>query len=182
MEVALESAGVVVVPVAELKAYLRITTVDQDAVLGALIDAAAGQCERFTGQPPVVRDAQDIVPVGTKWTRLALAPVRAITAVMGIPAEGSEFALPAGAYAIDIDARGEGWIRIDSPGAAGRVRVSYSAGIAQEMGATPPELRAGILRLAAEDYLTREAGRTMRAGLPPTVTALWRPWRRMRLA
>lgn len=167
----------------ELKAYLRVTGTSEDIFLDRLLGAASGQCERFTGQALVRRNFDDMVPVEAGWTRLGQAPVSAITQVMGVPAEGAAFVLPVDAYAIDIDADGEGWVRIDRAGAAGRARVSYQAGLAGAAEWVPEPLRSGIVRLAAEAYWRREAGTGAAAGstLPATVTALWRPWRRMRL-
>jgi hypothetical protein len=49
----------------------------------------------------------------------------------------------------------------------------------QRIGTTCPNLRHGIIRLAAHQYRMRESAGA--DALPPaSVTALWRPWRRMR--
>lgn len=171
---------------AAARAYLRIETADEDAVLSEMIGAAMAMGERFTGQVLLTRTLTEIVPVRREWTRLAATPVRAVTGVEGLPAEGAAFALPVGAYAIDIDAGGDGWVRVPQPGAAGRVRVTLSAGMASEWGTLPEPIRHGILRLSAHLFDAR--GRAAQSGndrgdggVPAAVTALWRPWRRMRL-
>jgi uncharacterized phiE125 gp8 family phage protein len=44
----------------------------------------------------------------------------------------------------------------------------------------PEALRQGVVRLAAHFYTHRTAAED--EGPPAAVTALWRPWRRMRLS
>jgi uncharacterized phiE125 gp8 family phage protein len=103
-----------------------------------------------------------------------------IGGVEGLPPEGAALAFAAGQYAVDIDASGDGWVRVASPGPANRIRVSYQAGLAGEWSGIPEALRQGVVRLAAHLYADRDGPEL--GGPPAAVTALWRPWRRMRLA
>lgn len=103
--------------------------------------------------------------------------MRAITLVEGLPADGAAFVMPAGAYAVDIDANGDGWVRVMQPGAAGRVQVSFEAGMAADWVGIPEPLRQGVVRLAAHLFAHRDGPDD--GGPPAAVTALWRPWRRM---
>ncbi|RVT43430.1 head-tail connector protein [Sphingobium algorifonticola] len=180
MGLAIVEAAGLAVPVADLKAYLRIDSGGEDMLLERLIRAATDLCERFIGQWLIVRAGEDVMPVRTgTWQRLDARPVVAIESVTGVPAEGAAFALAVDAYAIDIDRHGDGWVRVMEPGAAGRIRVRYRAGIADDAAAIPEGIRHGIVRMAAEMHGLREGD----AATPPAaVTALWRPWRRMRLA
>lgn len=160
------------------KADLRIDGDADDAQIARHAAAAIELCEALTGVATIVREWHDTVPAGSTWQVLAVAPVLGIDGVEGLPAEGAAFALAAGAYAIDIDAAGEGWVRVTAPGAAGRVRVAYSAGLAAEWEGLPAALRQGVVLLTAHLFEARALG-----GAPPTaVAALWRPWRRMRLS
>jgi len=179
MTVTIGSAAAPAVPLNELKAYLRISLTDEDALLQGLIAAATETAERFTGQVLVERAIDETMPTSSDWRRLSIRPVRAITAVTGLPAEGAEFALPVDAYAIDIDRNGDGWVRIVRPGAAGRVRVRYLAGMSGDGAGIPETIRHGIVRLAGEYHARREGLETQP---PAAVAALWRPWRRMRLS
>ena len=105
-----------------------------------------------------------------------VTPVRAIEGVERIAADGSAVTLPSGEYEIDIDSRGDGWVKVAGEG---RVRVSGRAGMAGEPNGVPEPLRQGIVRLAAHLFANRDG----EGGEPPAaVTALWRPYRRMRLA
>ncbi len=173
-----DEGGGPAVPLEALKDYLRITGGAEDGLLTRLLASASGLCEQFIGQWLIVREGREIIAASAEWRRLAASPVIAVSAVEGWSGAGEASALPVGGYAIDIDAAGDGWVRVSAPGVR-RVRVSYSAGIAAEPSALPEALGQGIVRLAADLYGTREG----REGAPPAaVTALWRPWRRMRLA
>jgi uncharacterized phiE125 gp8 family phage protein len=121
---------------------------------------------------------QSIQPALPGWQRLAATPVTAITLVEGIGADGAVAALPLAAYAIDIDARGEGWVRIADPGGAARVRVTSAAGRAASWGALPPPLRQVVVLLAGYLFSERDATRPP----PAAITALWRPFRGLALA
>lgn len=87
-----------------------------------------------------------------------------------------ETVLAVDAYAIDIDRNGDGWVRV---GQRGTVRIAYRAGIAADGTGVPEAVRLGIIRLAGEYYAQRDGAAT---APPAAVSALWRPWRRMRLA
>jgi uncharacterized phiE125 gp8 family phage protein len=72
-------------------------------------------------------------------------------------------------------------VRIARQGAAGRVAVRFVAGLAPDWAGLPDALRHGVVRLAAEAYRQRDDPGP--APQPPSaVAALWRPWRRMRVA
>jgi uncharacterized phiE125 gp8 family phage protein len=164
----------------EAKTYLRIEHDDEDALIAALLTSAIRHCEGFVGQLIIRRAVTDRMPVSSAWKRLGVTPVQSITSVTGIPAEGATFALPVGAYALDIDGNGDGWIRVTQPGAAGRVDVAVLAGIASGWGDIPDPLRHGILRLTGHLHANRDGASD--TGPPAAVAALWRPWRRMVLS
>jgi len=167
------------VPLVEAKAHLRINVSDEDALLAGLLRAAADMCEAFTGRALVERAVAEVLAAPTAWTRLGAAPVRAIQGVEALAEEGTATALAAAAYAVDVDAAGDGWVRLLQFTGAKRIRVSYLAGMASGPNGLPEALRHGIVRLAAHLYVHRD--RPDGAGPPAAVTALWRPWRRLRL-
>ena len=167
------------VALAELKAFLRIAVGEEDALLAGLVRAAAEQCEAFTGRALIDRAVEEIVAGGTARIRLTAGPVRAIEAVAAIDAAGEASMLDAESVATEIDAAGDGWLRLRAATTATRLRVDYRAGMAADWNGIPELLRHGIVRLAAHFYLRREKARD--GGMPAAVTALWRPWRRLRL-
>lgn len=164
----------------EAKAYLRIENDGEDALIDRLIAAAIGHGEAFTGQVLLARTFCEAMPAAPGWRRLTATPIGAIGAVEGLAPAGGSFALAAGTYAIDIDAAGDGWVRVIAPGEATRVTVRYTAGLASGWSGLPEPLRQGITRLATHLYTHRDAADE--TAPPAAVAALWRPWRRMRLA
>jgi len=176
MTVTIENGGPLAAPLDALKAYLRISSTAEDDLLTDLIRAATDVAERFIGQLIVARGVEQILEPSSEWRALAMRPVTAITAVAGVPATGPEFPLGVDAYAVDIDGNGDGWLRMRDAGAAARIHVSYRAGIAADADGVPDSIRLGIVRLAGDYHALREG---VRAHPPASVTALWRPWRRM---
>ena len=166
------------VSMAEAQAYARVETGEEEALLAGLVRSACALCEAFTGQVLVVRGCVEVIAATSEWQRLTLNPVRSIDMVEAVAADGSAVALAVADYAVDIDARGDGWVRIVGT-VVGRIRVSGQAGMASDANGVPEPLRQGILRLVAHLFATRDSG----GGEPPAaVTAMWRPYRRMRLA
>jgi uncharacterized phiE125 gp8 family phage protein len=167
---------------AAAKGFLRVERADEDALIDALVAAAAEQCEAFTGRTLLARGFTETLEGGRAWRRLSRIPVRAIASVEAVPDEGPAQALAADSYAIDIDAGGDGWVRLTAPGDIRRIRIGYQAGLAAGWEDLPAALRHGMIRLAAYFYTDRTAGSGRGQSEPPAaVTALWRPFRRLRL-
>ena len=164
---------------AEAKAFLRVEGPGEDTLIGKVVGSAVELCEQFTGEVLLQRIFRERLRADGSWTKLGRRPVRAILGVEGIDG-GSSVALLAGTYSTDIDADGAGWVRVIGPGTASQIRVTSSCGIAQDWGGIPEPLRQGIIRLAAHLYTHRSAAGD--PGPPAAVTALWRPYRRLRLA
>ena len=163
----------------EVKAHLRVSVSDEDALLAGLARAAADMCEAFTGRALIEREVSEMLGAARGWMRLGAGPVRAILGVEALAQDGETSALAAQDYAVDIDAAGDGWVRLAGAGEATRIRVSYRAGMAADPNGIPEALRHGIVRLTAYLYMVRD--RAEEGGPPAAITALWRPWRRLRL-
>jgi len=169
---------------AEAADFLRAGGAGEAALIAALTLAAAELCERFTATVLIARGFTEIVRPTGGWQRLERTPARAIDLVESLPPGGPAEALGTGGFAVDIDANGDGWIKVPNPSSGGRVRVSYQAGLAADWAGVPAALRHGVIRLAAHLYAVRgETGSDERRLAPPAaVAALWRPYRRLRLA
>ena len=141
------------------KAHLRIAGASEDGLIETLAGTALALAERFTGNALIARDFSETVESKGRWTALTVAPVTAIDAGLDV--------------VIDIDAQRLGWVR-----ARGRATVSYRAGAAAGWGDLPPPIATGVVLLVAHLFDHRENG----AAPPAAVSALWRPWRRVRLA
>lgn len=166
----------------ELKAWLGISRSTDDAELLALMRSAIDLCEGFTGTMPLQSGCEDVLAARGEWQVLSAQPVRAITALAALDAAGARTALAASDYEFDIDAEGRGLVRLLRPIEQRRLVVTYSAGLADDWAALPEAIRHGVIRLAAHQHRARDDEKKSEL-LPPTaVAALWRPWRRMRLA
>ncbi len=164
------------------KGFLRVERAEEDGLIGSLSQSAAELCEGFIGQALIARGFVETLPANRVWQRLGRGPVRAITSVEAVPTEGPAEPLASGLYAIDVDAQGDGWVRLTGAGDLRRVRVGYEAGLAAAWADLPAALRHGIARLAAHFYTVRVAeGARPAEPVPTAVAALWRPYRRFRL-
>ncbi len=166
--------------IAEVRDFVRIDHQADDAAIDAFLRSAASLCEDFTGQMLVARSVTDMLPARQAWQKLKRLPVQSIASVEVVGADGSASLLAVADYAMDIDSDGIGWIRLHRSDGGSRIRVSYSAGLATDWEELPAGLRQGIVRMAGYFYANRDGGDA--GGPPSAVTALWRPYRRMRMA
>jgi uncharacterized phiE125 gp8 family phage protein len=165
---------------AELKQWLGITIPADDAPLSRVFATALEACESFTGLMPLEQTCEEVLPALGCWQALKTRPVQAILRAEHIDGAGARELLAAEAYALDLGADGSGHVRLLAP-ATGRVAVRFTTGLTSEWQMLPEALRHGIVRLAAHQHREREGSGA--APLPPaSVAALWRPWRRLRLA
>jgi uncharacterized phiE125 gp8 family phage protein len=189
---------------AELKQWLGITTTLDDAPLSALLAMALDVCADFIGFLPLVCDVEETIglralphPVewqvrryshewltaGTLggWHGLSSRPVQQVTGVAALLPDETRVVIAADGYEVRLDAEGSCRVRVNDTNDYTRAVVSFSAGLAQDWDHLAQPLRHGIIRLAAHQHRTRESAGA--DALPPaSVTALWRPFRRMRLA
>ena len=170
-------ASVVAELVAAARGYLRLAEGVEAALLTRAAEAAFGLAEAFCGVAVVRRLHEDVLPTTSGWQRLRARPVAAIAGVTALPIGGAPFVLGVSAYSIDIDADGDGWVRVADAGGAGRVAVSYTAGLSADWAAVPAPIAQGCVMLVAHLFEHRDG-----VAQPPTaVAALWRPFRRMQL-
>lgn len=166
------------VGIAEAKAVLRIAHAEDDAAIAAVVRAATEMCEAYVGGPLIDREVHDDVAANGRWQLLPQGPVTQVRRIEWIAIDGSLSEVPLMSAAIDVDAGGVGKVRIAPPAVSGRVRVTYRAGLAFDWNGVPEAIRQGVVRLAAHLFLASEAPV---AAVPAAVTALWRPWRKLRL-
>ncbi len=165
---------------AELKAWLGISTTRDDAELTGLIRTALELCEGFTGVMPLASPCEEILHACGEWQSLATRPVLAITGVLAIAADGARSALTGTGYEIDISADGTGRMRLAWPIDQTRVAVRFTAGMAEGWDTLPDAIRQGLVRWAAHQHRARDTDKAA-AGPPAAIAALWRPWRRVRI-
>lgn len=166
--------------IAEVRDFVRIDHEADDDAIDAFLRSAASLCEDFTGQTLIARPVADMLSARQAWQKLKRLPVQSIMSVEQLAADGIASVLAVADYALDIDSDGVGWIRLHRSDGGSRIRVTYNAGLATDWDELPAGLRQGIVRMAGYLYANRDG---VDAGGPPSaVTALWRPYRRMRVA
>ncbi len=164
---------------AELKHWLAISRPDEDAALARLLATSVTICEAFTGQSPLRQTVEELVPVGSSWHELVSRPVHALVAAAVIADDASRTPLVEPDYALELQVAGSACVRLTQPLEGRAVALQLSVGIAATWDALPPPLAQGIIRLAAHHYRDRDSKGS--AVPPASVTALWRPWRQVRL-
>ena len=148
--------------------FLRSVGDGEQAVMTQFAASALEIGEAFTGNLLIARAVEEAIPAATSWRMLAEAPVRAIDGIGDLLPDD---------YAIDIDGDARGWVRVNQA-RVGRVTVRYTAGLAIDWAGLPAPLAQGVVALIA--HLYEDRGRATQP--PAAVAALWRPYRRMRLA
>lgn len=164
---------------AELKHWLAITRPDEDQTLVRLLDASLTICEAFTGKTPLRQTVEEIVPLTGCWQELVSRPVRVVTAAAVVAADGTRVPVTNLAEALEWRISGSACIRTRQPLDGDSLAVQLDVGIATDWTGLPPPLRQGIIRLAAHHFRDREGKAS--ATPPASVTALWRPWREVRI-
>jgi uncharacterized phiE125 gp8 family phage protein len=165
---------------AELKHWLAISRPDEDAALARLLETSVTICEAFTGQWPLRQTVEEIVPVTSGWQELVARPVQALVAAAIIAEDGTRTPLAQPEDVLEFHIASSACVRIVQPVEGRAVALQMSVGIAADWDALPPPLAQGIIRLAAHHYRDRDnKGGTVP---PASVTALWRPWRQVRIA
>ncbi len=163
----------------ELKGWLGISRPTEDSLLTDLLIASIAMCEAFTGQMPIEQEITETLASVTEWQCLTARPVRAVISARQVAPNGTITPIDAGGFHFRINAEGIGAIALPRTPADHTVIVSVRAGVAADWSTLPGPLRQGIIRLAAFHYRDRETGRD--AAPPASVTALWRPWRVLRI-
>ncbi len=163
----------------DLKGWLGITRPAEDALLTDLLSASLAVCEAFIGQMPIEQEITETLMPVAGWQCLTARPVRAVISAREVAPDGTSTPIDTGALDFRTSPEGVGAVLLPSTPADHNVTVTVRAGIAADWRALPGPLRQGIVRLAAFHYRDRETGRD--ATPPASVTALWRPWRVLRL-
>ena len=167
--------GEALLPLAEVKAFCRIDSDDEDALLAGLVLAATDWVERYSQRSLQRRrwrwSAAGFAPV----MRLPIGPVDDDAAVVSIAyrdAAGGEAVLGAGAWAVSagalIAAPGTAWPR--AWGTDGSVTIEYEAGFG-DVAVEAAALRTAVL------FQVRHLYERANGEAPGTVLSLCHPYR-----
>lgn len=166
------------VSVDELKAYLRIETDAEDALLAGLIRTASATVEAWCGQLLVTQERVDEGITADGVLPLSGNPVRRVETVARQEADGSWIDLPPEAWTVEMDGWGRAYVRVGPGGSPKRLRCRYRAGMAETWNAVPEPLRQAVIRAAAHAFTHRDGAED--AGIPAAVRQLVAPFRVMR--
>ena len=179
-----EPADVSGTALAELKSWLGITRPNEDDLLVDLLQASLATCEAFIGQVPLWQLLEERLPVQPGRYPLTTRPIAtSIVTVELVAEDGSRSSVDTADYEIELESNGSACFRLDRALDGQGVAVRLRAGIAGVWDDLPPNLKQGIIRLAAFHYRDRDrTGDASSDNTPPaSVAALWRPWRTLRL-
>ena len=164
---------------AELKHWLGISRLDDDDALTGLLESSLTMCEAFTGKTPLVQTVEEVIQLRAGWQELVSRPVRAVTGVAVVAADGTRTAQTAPDGVIEWRIARSACVQLLRPVEGQSLAVQLVVGIAEDWATLPAPLRHGVIRLAAHHYRDRDS---KGGAVPPaSVTALWRPWRDLRL-
>lgn len=186
--VQLTSPAVEPVSLADFKAHARIDTVDEDALLAAMLLAARAHIETLSGKILITQTWRMIADEVPSDGRMALLvrPITSIDAVTVYDAAGSPTTLDSEEWLGDLGGR---WPRIllRRP-AATRMRamngieIDVTAGYGPSGLDVPPVLRHAIVMLASHWFAHRATGFDFTsAGEPDGLFDLIEPYREVRL-
>jgi uncharacterized phiE125 gp8 family phage protein len=161
----------------ELKAYLRLETADEDALLQALLRTSTATAEAFLGQVMVVRSQSETIEPGTRHISLRGRPVVAVDSVAFMEA-GEYVPVDPSHWELVRSSSGRGVVHIKGF-FEGPLRVRYRAGLADDWNGLAEPLRFAVVRAAAHGFSHRD--RDDDGGLPAIVWQLLAPWRAVAL-
>lgn len=163
----------------EFKDWLGITRPNEDALLLELLKASLEMCEAFTGQAPLEQVIEERVSPRRGTHLLASRPVRLLVTAETLASDGARSSITGDGIALEIDAVGVALADVRRDFDALCVALTLVVGIAPDWPSIPKPLRQGIIRLASHYYRDRDHEGAVQP--PASVTALWRPWRIVRL-
>ncbi len=167
----------------ELKAWLGITRPQDDEMLIGLLQSSLDMFEGYSGQIALSQLVEERVPTKAGRHNLSSRPMIAVEAVEAIVADGTRSALAIEAYRFELTASGSADFQLTADVDGQAVAVRMRVGLAMDWNAMPAAVRQGVIRLAGHLYRDRDVtgGSKLNSAPPSSVTALWRPWRTIRL-
>lgn len=165
----------------ELKHWLGISRPTEDAALIRLLEASLAICEAFTGKIPLLQTVEEVVALRSGWQEVSSRPVRTLVSAALIAADGTRETLAVPGDTLELQIADSACVQLLRPFDGRGVALQLVVGIADDWEQVPAPLRHGIISLAAHHYRDRDRNGRVSAAPPAAVTALWRPWRSVRL-
>lgn len=165
---------------ADMKAHLRVTHSDEDALITGLIIAAVRAIEARCGIAMMAQQWRLRLDEMPRCLILPIGPVSVIDAISVTDMAGTDHSIGAGGYAFAPGKPGR--LRADTPwpqAALGGITIDFTAGFD---GAIPAPLLQAVKMLCGAFYEQRESTSEIRRyAIPESFNALIAPHREMRL-
>lgn len=166
-------------PLAEIKSYLRLETADEDAMLAALFRTALALAEDFLGEILLTSSWRE-VRSGVLTFTLQQAPFQSLTTLSLTDSSGTVTLIDPRTVILQLTDHDEAMLSLPTmPQDRSRLTIDYVAGLATEWNGLPEPIRLGILRQTVHLFAHRDDPAD--AGIALAATALWRPYKRLRL-
>lgn len=167
----------------DLKNWLAISRSNEDELLMSLLQSSLVMCEAFTNQSPLTQIVEERLPPRSGRHMLRSLPITSLVSAEILVPMANRATLDADKFAMEFGPSGDATFELFESVAGQAIAVRIRAGIAGTWETVPAALKQGIIRLAAFHYRDRDrSGAAASDGEPPaSVTALWRPWRSLRL-
>ena len=184
--IALAGPAVEPIPLAEMRAYLRLDGTDEDALVAGLVAAARLAIE---GATRLALTAQTWRLRLDRWpadgvVSLPFAPILSVDAVRLVPRSGAAVSFGSDLYRIDL-AGDPARLLLDlataRPQLADGLEIDLTAGFGPGPASVPEPLRLAIRRLVARWFENRGDGVAPAGPLEPDIAALIAPFARPRL-
>jgi len=165
------------VSLGEAQSFLKLEDEADLARVAALIRAAREACELYVGRALITRTVRFRQTLMAPHFYLRGGPVQSVMALSAFQAAEETVLNPADYQLYETAGR---W-HLDLSGIViGRIiQADYVIGLGADWNAIPDAIRQGILRLIVHQYEHRSDPSV--AALPHAVTALWQPYRALRI-
>jgi uncharacterized phiE125 gp8 family phage protein len=184
--IALAGPAVEPIPLAEMRAYLRLDSDAEDALVAGLIAAARLAIEGATRLALIAQTWRVLIehwPADGAFS-LPLAPVLSVEAVRLVPRSGASVLVDPVSYRLDPGCD-PARLLIDlsamQPLHSDRIEVDITAGFGPNPESVPEPLRLAIRRLASRWFEHRGDTAIPAGPLDPDIVALLAPYARPRL-
>lgn len=173
----LDPPNVEPVSLGEAQTFLKIEDERDAARIEALVRTSREACELFLGFALVSRTVRLRSTIMGPRFYLSSGPVQQLEGISAFQGVNETLYDPADFPVLEQN--GRAYLEVPGLALGLLLQVDYTIGLGPDWNAVPEAIRQGILRLVAHQYEQRSDPHV--AALPHAVTALWQPYRKLRL-
>lgn len=172
------------ISLSEAKPFLRVDSPDHDTLISTLISTARHMAEQYIRQSLITQTWKLSVPacqiedaniLGNHAVRLAMGPVKTITAVAAVASDGTTQVIDSEQYYLSTDREA---LLVNAGLVSYQLDISYTAGYGAAADIPPPIRQAILMHVAAMfDHPQDDSAHDV----PPSARVLLMPYREVRL-